>query len=230
MNLTITTNDLFEINNAAKALKQRNIVWINNLLIGLDDKSYEVMIHLNTDKMNLIPFRCIAFNQRQLSAFVNTITTESQFIINNIGRIIISQLLKNRTNELLVNINNQLDKDTMESMIKMNAINGAIVENNILEENVTEYLNGMLTDAKDIGVFKITKDHNHLMYIPTKVLSLAKNDKIYMSIVDITPNNPTFIVRFRIRRKTYEICYYFNIIRLGSITPQSYGPYISYNA
>ena len=216
MNLTITTNDLFELNNASKALKQRNLVWINNLIIGLDDKSYEVMTHLDTNKISVIPFRSIMFNQRELSKFVMSITTESQFTINNIDRINLNQTLKTRTEDLNILISNFQDMQTGGSMIKMNAINGCIVENNIVEENVTDYLNNMIDESKDSGVFKITRDYAHLMYIPTKILSIGKNDKVYLALIDIIPNSPTFVVRFRIHRKTYDIYYYFNIIKVGA--------------
>ena len=81
--MQVKISDLIYINDAARALKKSNVMWIKNKLICIDNLNYIIFCSLDPDKLSVLPNRGIIFNQRELSKFMKAVSTESQFDIGD---------------------------------------------------------------------------------------------------------------------------------------------------
>ena len=82
--IIIKTVDLVTINEASKCLKQKDFIYCDGCIYGIDNINgyitYVYVLDALHDKCN--DFNGLIFNSRELSAFVKTIGTETEFNID----------------------------------------------------------------------------------------------------------------------------------------------------
>ena len=86
--MKLTTSELVYINEAAKALKQKDFILIDNVMIGLDNIS-NIITYVLLDTNFIQNYNNgIIINQRALSAFIKTLSIESDFEFDSINNTI----------------------------------------------------------------------------------------------------------------------------------------------
>ena len=206
----IAISDLFKLREAALALKQRNYIWYDDILLGNDDPSSYVIYTKLPIEMNK-PLRGLSFNTKELSKVCSQISIEPDMIFNNVpeygfGNIPISI----QNNQMIFGINPQNDNECMKLLQVIHNVNGSMM--NIQESDVTELFLPLALAVKSDGSLKININ-NHIMFIPSNAIPMGKkNDKLFMTMID-NPNN-TFTVRFRLVKKKYNIIEYMSFLRL----------------
>ena len=79
--MKILTIDLVALSDAAKALKQKNFIVYKDYLFGTDNAGYITCCN-KSDNSLLFNYDGLIFNTRDLSAFIKTIATETEFDID----------------------------------------------------------------------------------------------------------------------------------------------------
>ena len=80
--IIIKTIELIHIGEAAKALKQKEFQIFNQFIIGIDDSVTMKYVQLDSNIFrNDYRFDNFIINTRELSAFINSITLESEFLL-----------------------------------------------------------------------------------------------------------------------------------------------------
>ena len=79
--MKILTIDLVALSDAAKALKQKNFIVYKGYLFGTDNAGYITCCN-KSDNSLLFNYDGLIFNTRDLSAFIKTIATETEFDID----------------------------------------------------------------------------------------------------------------------------------------------------
>ena len=199
--------DLIYINDAAKALKCKYIMWIDNKIVGVDNFNYIVYTTLNPDNISIFPTKGYIINQRNLSKFIKSISIESQFNIDE-------SLNKNTISTLTNILDIECDKRT-EMMVKDRLNNALNIDNSLLElpeEDMTDKLSMVYKLTKSSGAIHYKYDDNHIMTLFSGILPLAKSDKFYLKLSD--NSNNTFIVRFIIKKKQFNIYVYLLYLKI----------------
>ena len=203
----IKTSDLIHINDASKSIKCRNVMWIDNKIISIDNFNYIKFTILNPDKISVFPKEGYIINQRELSAFIKTITTESQFSID-----------ERNIDIPLYTINGEfhIRKDKyIETIIINKLVQASILDNdmvNIPEINMSEKLQQLYKLSKTSGSILYKYDENHLMTLFAGVVPLNKSDKLFLKICDNSES--TFIARFRAEKKSFNVFVYLLYLKL----------------
>ena len=203
----IKTSDLIHINDASKSIKCRNVIWIDNKIISIDNFNYIKFTILNHDKISVFPKEGYIINQRELSAFIKTITTESQFSID-----------ERNIDIPLYTINGEfhIRKDKyIETIIINKLVQASILDNdmvNIPEVNMSEKLQQLYKLSKTSGSILYKYDENHLMTLFAGVVPLNKSDKLFLKICDNSES--TFIARFRAEKKSFDVFVYLLYLKL----------------
>lgn len=196
--MKVTTCDLVNINNAAKTIKQRNFIIMNHRLYGIDNLAYR-FIYSDSVELNFEFPNGVIINTRKLSAFLKTITTETEFIIKN-----------NPNGSMEINT----IADTLEMFFdnsiyvflsnKLNAINSY---NFIEHGDVSEELERLFSMKKDDGALHYIHNSTnpsslysrYFMIIFSGIFPIAKSDKISLSICDTSQTS--FTAKFTIHKK-----------------------------
>lgn len=190
--------DLLYINEAAKALKQKQFLFYRNCLYGVTNNNY--MVYLPLDPMKL---SCDYYNQpaiklttRELSAFCKKITIETEFPIYQNNQISINDTML--IYELIQNVDIDIRVKELESHFTPPI-------------DVTEELSEMKLMKMADGVFKWIK-HGYFMLLPISVFPLTKPDKIHFSMYDNT--NSSFVTRFSIVKKKFNVIIFLAFIKM----------------
>ena len=200
--MIISTIDLLSINKAAKAIKQKQIIFYNDQIYGLDNLN-NYLIHssyLNTS----LPFEeTFIFDSRQLSEFVKNITIEGSFnIIDNkilTGNLVELQIITGLYKDLLID--------------KKNIIN--LLSNNCTkEEDVTNDLKEMYSMKKVDGVFYYKYKDKYFMTLFPGLLPTLKSDKVRLSIYD-NINDNYFIAKYVVLKKDIQISIYLSYLKVA---------------
>jgi len=194
--LIIPVSDIFYILEISKALKQRTIMWYQDYVIGMDSDDYIIYYKIDSTKINVRPIVGLIVNQRELSAFTKTITTEFEFKIDIIA-INFSTLLTTLNGTLKVDVNTSFINNKMMFI----GFNNRFI--NSKEDDMSNIIDFMYSMNKSSGVRLFKYDDNHILTLFGGLLPLTKSDKIFLSIIDDI--NETFLARFRIKKKLGDV-------------------------
>lgn len=189
---TIKTIDLLAINEYAKAIKQNNLIIIGNMMIGLDNiKTYITYIDnivISDDYTNII------FTKRELSAFVKTISHETEFEITS------DNTIKSLVSEMKINyVDRRLSLELPKYLSIINKY--CYIQQG---EDITDDLANLFAMKKPDGMFKyIYESYNrkYFMTLYSGLLPVNKNDKVHLNIVVDTNINGIFTTKFTIVKK-----------------------------
>ena len=206
MTIRIALTDLVLINDAARALKQKNVLWMNNMLIGVDSYDYLIFTYLNSPNLSYNLDKPLVFNQRQLSKFMKSVTTESYFDINTEGVHVVTTVHTiSEEMDIVYDLPTIVEvKHRIDNLQDLNAK----IESKALqpEKNITEDIRPVYSLSKSSGIFNYIYDDNHLMTLFSGILPLTKNDKTFVIVADV--GSDSFISRFRVNKKQYDIFIY----------------------
>lgn len=202
----ITTTELIYLNEAAKALKQKSFQIYNNYIVGLDNiDSYIIYTTLDCNMFYKPSLSGAIINTKELSAFVKSITTESEFSLedsNKDGIITLSTMnavlvIDNRANmrfgESVPNVMN-----TVENIRMQDVLSPYRCVNNELEK-IFEY-------HKQDGCMYYIHDNKFFITLFAGLLPLNKADSIYLTIYEDT--DTSFIAEFKICKKKFAVYVY----------------------
>ena len=209
--MQVKISDLIYINDAARALKKSNVMWIKNKLICIDNLNYIIFCSLDPDKLSVLPNRGIIFNQRELSKFMKAVSIESQFDIEDSEfnqTTVLSTSLSNET--LIIKVSNKLDKMILDKLYTAINIDMNMMHNN--EIDVSKELSQLYGLTKTAGSILYKHDCFHTMTLFNGILPLNKADLIFLTLYD-NPDN-TFIARFRIQKKNFNIYSYMAYLKV----------------
>jgi hypothetical protein len=207
----ITVEDLLQINEAAKALKQKSFTIFNcNILVGLDNidvclKYTTIPIVLNEKSQAL---EAMQFNTRELSAFMKSITieTELDILIDNTNYSI--YISNNNSNIILNKVNiNLLEKFTIIN----NEINtkGIICNSELINDKISKLFEMHKADG---CLYYIHHNKYYITMFPG-MLPLNKSDKVFLEIIG-HDQYKYFIAHFEIKKKKYTINIFIRYLKL----------------
>lgn len=201
--IKLTVNDLFYINDAAKALKQKNFMYKNNLLIGLDNIN-DILIYtkipdtpINYSDISII------FNTRALSAFIKTLSVETEFNININDIEVVGH-----NGSMPISFDKQLIYMATNKYIygsKIEECNNFLYSENCINDNIQN----LFTMHKSDGAMYLNYN-NLLLTIFPGMIPLNKSDKVFVTIFG--KNNTSFIAKFRVKKKKFEIITYVSYL------------------
>ena len=203
--MKLTTSELVYINEAAKALKQKDIVIIDNAMIGLDNIQNIVSYTLLDNNFFINHFNGIIINQRELTSFIKTISIESDFEIEFIGNIASIKTISG--GELLL----KFDKAIAELACNNYRYVASLAHNSI-ESKIPDIAYRLQSMNKTDGAIIINHEGYQMTIFPS-ILPINKSDELYISIID-SFNYNTFVARYRIKKKKFDIITYVNYLKI----------------
>jgi hypothetical protein len=207
--LKLTTSELVYINEAAKALKQKDFILIGNAMIGLDNIQNIVTYLLLDNNFFINHIDGIIINQRALSAFIKSLSIESEFEINFIDGIATIHTLGEGLLE--IKLNNYLAEMACNKFRYVISLEGSIPT--VLEEievpDITSRIQSMSKSDGGIGI----NYNGYYMTLFSTILPITKSDKIYLKILQ-PPIQHTFISKFHIKKKKFDIITYINYLKV----------------
>ena len=185
--MIIKTVDLITINEASKALKQKDFIYCDGCIYGIDNingyMTYTYILDKLHDKYN--NFNGFIFNARELSAFIKSISTEEDFnIIFNIENI--AKILS-LNDELYIGPMAKLATEKLE---------------------ITNNIRGLYDLKKTDGCYYYKPIINNTRYFITLfygLLPLNKADRVFLSIYDPDYLSNNFIAFFTVAKKKFEV-------------------------
>ena len=205
--MKLTTSELVYINEAAKALKQKDFILIDNAMIGLDNiQNIVTYILLDTNFISNY-HNGIIINQRSLSAFIKTLSIESDFEFDSINNVI-------RTisgGELILGYNLQLASLACDKFKYATSLD-SYIPSVINESEVPDIVSNIQNMSSSDGAVGINYN-GYYMTLFTSILPITKTDKIYLKILQPYTHH-TFIAKFRIKKKKFDIITYINFIKV----------------
>ena len=205
--MTLTTSELVYISEAAKALKQKEFILIDNAMIGIDNiQNMLTYVLLDTNFIHNY-HDGIIMNQRALSAFIKTLSIESDFrfdSINNIIRAISG-------GELTIMHNLSIAE------LACNKFKYAVsLENNIQtaisEAEIPDIMTKIYSMKSADGAVGIDYNGYYMTLFPS-FLPTTKSDKMYVTILQPSQLH-TFIAKFRIKKKKFDVITYINYLKI----------------
>lgn len=206
--MNITTSELVYINEAAKALKQKNFIIIDNAMIGLDNIQ-NILTYILLDS-NFITnyFNGIVINQRSLSAFIKALSIESDFQFNPDNNIIRT----NNGSELSIGFDRELAQLACDKFKHAMFLNET-AQITILETEVQDIMLKIQNMNKADGSIFINYNNYHMTVFPS-ILPVNKSDKLYMTILQLYNEPYAFISKFRIKKKKFDVLTYVNYLKI----------------
>lgn len=213
-NNIIKTIELLHLNEAAKALKQKDFQIINNYIIGLDNiDSCIKYIALDNNLFYNESLEGSMFNTRELSAFIKAITTESEFIIKDINSTTWG-IYTNYNNSCLTIKHDMLFSNINYMYSRLNIIKNINNYKPLVDEiNISSDIEPLFSLNKDGGCYYYKYDNKYFMTLFSGLLPLNKSDKVYLTIY--FNNETSFIAKYRVNKKkfnVYVLISYKNII------------------
>lgn len=206
--MILTTAELVYINEAAKALKQKDFMIIGNIMIGLDNIQ-NILSYISLDSNFITNYiEGAIINARALSAFIKSLSLESDFKFDYDNCIIRTisggELCISFDNRLLDLVKNKYAYGM--NIDKTNKI--AISENQI--DDIAKHIQTMNKADGGSGV----NYNGYYMVLFPSILPMNKSDKMYVTIFDFGIGYNTFIAKFRINKKKFDIITYIHYIKL----------------
>ena len=210
----VLVSDLVLIADYMRLLKQKDAMWFGNHIVGIDNMSYIIISSIDVNRLSVIPTKGLIFNQRELSKFMKSISIESDFEIDDSGMINTTTLTTiANTESMNVVVNTAVQKVVEQHISQSVNIDRQMAVNSIKPEmDVTTDLQDLYKMSKSSGIYNYIYDNNHLMTLFSGIFPLAKNDKIFCTVMDI--NDISFIARFRVHKKTCDIVSYLHFRRI----------------
>lgn len=204
--MILKTVDLITIGEASKALKQKNFIYYNGYLYGLDNiDGYLVYVWILDDlhdKCN--EFNGMIFNAREISAFIKAITTETEFnIVYDInGKCILSSNITDKDGNIInMTIANGCSFIQMINT-KISQLSPYIKSDNI---DITADLQQLFSMKKTEGCFYYKPNifgENLFITLFPGLLPLNKSDKVLLSLINFTNK---FISFFTVVKKKFKV-------------------------
>lgn len=201
--IIIKTSELLHINEAAKALKQKEFQIFDQFIIGVDNSATMQYVQLDSNVfINNHRFENIVINARDLSAFIKTITLESEFELEYYEdkgftiRSMNNELWFKKsflTNLYCDNIINTFYK--VQFMIQHGAIQP--------EADVTNDLSQLFSIKKGDGSIRYNYLGRYMVTLFSGLLPLNKSDRIFLSIYSNSAY--AFNALFRVKKKKFDV-------------------------
>lgn len=205
--MKLTTSELVYINEAAKALKQKDFIIIDNAMIGIDNIQ-NIVTYILLDTNFITNYNNgIIINQRALSAFIKTLSIESDFTfdsVNNTIKSISGGELKITYNQYIAEL--ACDKFRYAILLD-NSIQISIYESEI--SDIMSRLQNMKSADGTIGI----NYNGYYMTLFPSLLPTTKTDKLYVTILQ-PPMLHTFISKFHIKKKKFDVITYVKYIKV----------------
>ena len=208
--LIIPIVDLVYINDAARAFKQKNFMWYQNMLVGIDNTDYITFINLDTSKFSTwITQNCPMFNQRDISKLMKTITAEQYFEVDDSKYL---SMIHTVNETATVQFNKRLELQIKHNLNTSLGIDSIMIATP--EEDYTSKLEMLYKMNSTAGAVQYHIDDTHSITVFGNLLPLNKADKIYATIQDDPNNNMIFYVRYRVHKKAYDVYTYVKYLKL----------------
>lgn len=206
--MKLTTSELVYINEAAKALKQKEFILIDNAIIGIDNiQNMLTYILLDVNYINNY-HNGIIINQRALSAFVKTLSIESDFEFNSIDNII-----RTISGGELTIIYNLSIAELVCNKFKYAASLDHTIQTVISETEIPDIMTKIQNMKSADGAIGINYNGYYMTLFPS-FLPTNKTDKMYVTILQPYIQLHTFIAKFRIKKKKFDIVTYINYLKI----------------
>ena len=207
--MKLTTSELVYINEAAKALKQKDFIIIDNAMIGLDNIQNIVTYVLLDTNFFINHLNGIIINQRSLSAFIKTLSMESEFLLDFKDNI--AKINTISGGELILSYNlyiGELACDRFKHAISLeDNIQTVIVESEI--SDILTKIQNMKSADGSIGI----NYNGYYMTLFPSLIPTTKTDKLYVKILQ-PPIMHTFISKFHIKKKKFDVITYVNYLKV----------------
>lgn len=210
---TIKLMELIQINEAAKALKQKRFMIILNasaVIFGIDNiNSCIKSIKLDTDKFYNTLLKNTIINSRDLSNFIKSVLVQSEF-----------EIKKKNNNSLYIISDSGVELEFIYDKYIEQAYNNIICSvinycNNTnlteIEENVTNELIDLFSIHKDDGCIYYKYKNRYYITLFYGLLPLNKSDKIFLSIY-YNKFNKSFITNFKVVKKKFIVNIFINYL------------------
>lgn len=200
--MKLTTVELVHINDAAKALKARNVALFGNAIVSMDNINYMLSYTSLDSKFVCNYYDWICINQRELSSFIANITAESEFTFDDKNNYTAGTLSGKAS--LTVR---PLSKPEIDNIsYKMN------VFANMHTTMIYAVPNQECPELKEV-IYPLSRDDGDIRYIYngycltlfSPLIPLNKADKLLISIYE-DPNEPiSFIAQFTVVKKKFAV-------------------------
>lgn len=200
--LTIKTVDLINICNAAKSFKEKIFLFYCGKIYSVSDNYIKYTSHVNTE----FDIPCM-FAYRELSAFIKTITIETE--LQGVGDGELYIFTANTGIEMKVRVPNKHFMDKFN--YRINNFFNLISHYNVNEYgDITEELQELFNMKKVDGSMLYNKD-GYIMTLIYGSLPLNKSDKVSLAICNM---GNTFVARFNVIKKNTTITTFIRYIRI----------------
>lgn len=201
--IIIKTGELLHINEAAKALKQKEFQIFDQFIIGIDNSATMQYVQLDSNVfINNHRFDNLVLSTRDLSAFIKTITLESEFELEyyeDKGFVI-----KSMNSELW------FKKSFLTNIYCDNSINTFyrvqfMIQHGVVqpEMDITNDLSQLFSMKKGDGCIRYNHLGRYMITLFSGLLPLGKSDKVFLSIY---PNSThAFNALFRVKKKKFDV-------------------------
>lgn len=201
--IIIKTSELLHINEAAKALKQKEFQIFDQFIIGIDTLATMQYVQLDSNVfINNHRLDNIVLSTRELSAFIKTITLESEFELEyyeDKGFVI-----KSMNSELWFKksfLTNIYCDNSINTFYKVQFMiqHGAVQP----EMDITNDLSQLFSMKKGDGSIRYNHLGRYMITLFSGLLPLNKSDKVFLSIY---PNSThAFNALFRVKKKKFDV-------------------------
>lgn len=201
--IIIKTGELLHINEAAKALKQKEFQIFDQFIIGIDTLATMQYVQLDSNVfINNHRLDNIVLSTRELSAFIKTITLESEFELEyyeDKGFVI-----KSMNSELWFKksfLTNIYCDNSINTFYKVQFMiqHGAVQP----EMDITNDLSQLFSMKKGDGSIRYNHLGRYMITLFSGLLPLNKSDKVFLSIY---PNSThAFNALFRVKKKKFDV-------------------------
>lgn len=190
----ISTEELLQINEAAKALKQKSFIIYNNCLVGCDN----IDICIKFVKLPIIVSSILEGTRiitRELSAFIKNITIETEFIIETAG---CDNYSISTMNNILIIMKSYFNMNDRFSV--MNIMHNPISNLECINDKISKLFEMHKSDG---CLYYIHQNKWYITLFPG-LLPITKSDKIFLEIYE-SVDPKSFIASFIVQKKKYKI-------------------------
>ena len=208
--MKLTTSELVYINEAAKALKQKDFILIDNAMIGLDNIQNIVTYVLLDTNFITNYHNGIIINQRALSAFIKTLSIESDFRFDSVDNTIKTI----SGGELTIRYNLQLAELACNRFKYATSLDTASdIRVAINETEIPDIMQQIQSMKSADGAVGINYNGYYMTLFPS-LIPMTKNDKLYLTIMELYIQTHTFISKFLIRKKKFDVITYVQYLKV----------------
>ena len=208
--MNLTTSELVYINEAAKALKQKDFILIDNAMIGIDNIQNIVTYVLLDNNFFINHLNGVIINQRELSAFIKALSVESDFKFDFIDNV--AKINTISGGELNIIFNRSI-AELACSKFKYAISLDHVIKTTIPNTEIPDIASKIQSMNKADGSVRINYN-GYIMTIFPSLFPITKADKMYVSILQPYLQLHTFIAKFMIKKKKFDIITYINYLKV----------------